>query len=357
VTILAAPDFASRYGEPPRARGEAPGRVNLIGDHTDYNDGFVLPTAIPQTTTVEAGFGRDSHEAYSASLDRYVRFTDSGDLPDFARYVGGCLRVLAEEGIKVPPLRLWISSTVPVGAGLSSSAALEIATLRAVSQLLGFEIDPVEQAKLGQRAEIEYAHVHVGIMDQMASALATVDRMLFLDTMTLAYQLLPLPAGSEMLVVDSGASRELSASAYNTRRLECRKAAELLGVSSLREVTDPSLTARLPSPLRERARHVITENRRVQEAAHATAPEFGLLMNASHASLRDDYQVTTPALDELAAFLRDQAGVFGARMTGAGFGGSCVALAAAGQGHVVAARVNSEKKGRPWRPVVPMQPA
>src|SRR5262249_5269496 len=151
-----------------------------------------------------------------------------------ARYVGGCLRVLGEVGIEVPPLAIRVSSTVPVGSGLSSSAALEVATLRAVDQLLLLNLPPVEIATLGRRAEVEYAGVQVGIMHQMACALAEPDRMLFLDTRSMEYRLLPLPPGSEIVVVDSGQPRSLAGSAYNTRRQECHRAAEMLGVPSLR---------------------------------------------------------------------------------------------------------------------------
>jgi galactokinase len=352
VTRPVAASFLALYGTPPEARGEAHGRVNLIGDHTDYNDGFVLPTAIPQKTVVEVARGRGGHEAYSATLNRTVTFSDEGQLPDFARYVGGCLRVLAEDGIAVPPVRMWISSTVPVGAGLSSSAALEVATLRAIDDLLHLAMTPVELARRAQRAEIEWAKVACGIMDQMACTLATVDRMLFLDTRTLEYRLAPLPAGSEVVVVDSGAPRELAGSAYNLRRAECRRAAEMLGVPSLRDVRDPAAAERLPPPLRGRARHVVTENMRVRAAVSAAAADFGRLMNQSHASLRDDYEVSTPDLDALAGFLLALPDVLGARLTGAGFGGACVALAAKGSGAEVAAAIR--QRGAPkWRLVVP----
>jgi galactokinase len=356
VSQSAAPSFEALYGTSPAARGEAHGRVNLIGDHTDYNDGFVLPTAIPQKTVVETALGAGRHEAFSANLDRRVTFADVGPLPDFARYLGGCLRILAEDGIAVPPMRFRIASTVPLGAGLSSSAALEVATLRATAGLLGIAMTPVELARRAQRAEIEWAKVAVGIMDQMACALATVDRMLFLDTKSLEYRLLPLPADSEAIVVDSGQSRELATSAYNLRRAECQRAAEMLGVRSLREVNDPAMTDRLPSPFRERARHVVTENLRVRAAVSAAAPDFGRLMNASHASLRDDYAVSTSALDALTDFLRTLPGVWGARLTGAGFGGACVALAEKGAGRRVSAAI--QKHGTPgWRVIVPAEPA
>jgi galactokinase len=353
VSDGAGPDFATLFGRPPQAVGRAHGRVNLIGDHTDYNDGFVLPTVIPQVTVVEVARGADRHVAYSATLNRRVEFGRMGALRDFARYVGGCLRVLAADGVDVPPLLIRVASTVPVGAGLSSSAALEVATLLAVNALLALDLSPVQVAILGRRAEIEYAGVQVGIMDQMACALAEPERMLFLDTRSLDYRLLPLPAGAEAVVIDSGEQRALAGSAYNTRREECRRAAEMLHVPSLRDVTDVAGVERLPSPLRERARHVVSENQRVLRATTAEAREFGALMNASHQSLRDDYAVTTPTLDALAAFLREQPEAFGARMTGAGFGGACVALARAGRGAEVAGRAADYGRAKGWRRIVP----
>jgi len=350
-----APDFATLFGGPPQAVGRAHGRVNLIGDHTDYNDGFVLPTVIPQETAVEVASapGANRNVAYSATLRRRIEFGRTNGLHDFTRYVGGCLRVLAEDGIDVPPLMIRVSSTVPVGAGLSSSAALEVATLRAVDALLALALSPVKIATLGRRAEIAYAGVQVGIMDQMASALAKPDRMLFLDTRSLDYRLLPLPAGSAVVVIDSGQQRSLANSAYNTRREECHRAAAMLGVRALRDVTDVAAVDKLPSPLRGRARHVVSENQRVERATKADAREFGALMNASHQSLRDDYAVSTPALDALAEFLREQPGVFGARMTGAGFGGACVALARSDAAADVAARAADAGRAKGWRRVVP----
>jgi galactokinase len=318
-------NFRDVFGMPPAVTARAPGRVNLLGDHTDYNSGFVLPTVIPQETVVEAALGSSMHEVYSASLDRLVRF-GPGELIDFARYVGGCVRVLEQRGIEVPPLRLRVSSQVPVGAGLSSSAALEVATLRAIADLLRLEFEAEEIAVLAHRAETEFAGVSCGIMDQMACSLAQQDRMLFLDTMTLERRLLSLPAGTELLVMHSGVPRSLATSAYNQRRAECDAAAAMLGVESLRMVQAPVMVERLPSPLRERARHVVTENARVLAGLGADAVEFGALMTQSHASLRDDYAVSVPAMDALVAALQQAPEVFGARLTGAGFGGCCVAL-------------------------------
>lgn len=350
--MSAARDFRAVFGVDPTVTAEAPGRVNLLGEHTDYNDGFVLPTAIPQTTQVALAEARSEHEAYSANLDRLERFGRTEPLRGFARYVGGCLRVLEAEGHKIPPLRIWIRSTVPIGVGLSSSAALEVATLRATNALLGLGLDPVRIAQLGQRAEGEHAGVNCGIMDQMASSLANSESMLFLDAMTLDRKLLPLPVGAEILVVDSGVPRALSDSAYNTRRRECSQAAHALGVSSLRDVTNPVAVLQLPTPLRERARHVITENARVLAALSTDAVSFGRLMNESHASLRDDYAVSIPALDRLVDETQRTEGVFGARLTGAGFGGACVALVRHGQANTIGRRLCSGSDS-PRRVIVP----
>jgi len=327
--VSAGRSFRDVFGIEPAVTASAPGRVNLLGDHTDYNRGFVLPTVIPRKTVVEAALGGGMHEVYSATLDRLVRF-GPGELVEFARYVGGCVRVLEQRGIEFPPLKLRIDSDVPVGAGLSSSAALEVATLRALAALLGAELDPEQAAALAHRAETEFAGVSCGIMDQMACSLGQAERMLFLDTMTLERRLLPLPAGTELLVIHSGVPRSLATSAYNQRRAECEAGAALLGIESLRLVHDARSLERLPSPLRERARHVVTENARVLAALGADAVGFGALMNQSHTSLRDDYAVSVPAVDALVAALQQAPDVFGARLTGAGFGGCCVALVVEG---------------------------
>lgn len=319
----------SFFGGAPDAHESAPGRVNLLGEHTDYNDGFMLPVATPQRTEVALGTSRDGHfNLYSATLDVSVRFArDATAPPGFGSYIEGCVRMVEQEGITVPPLRVHVSTNLPVGSGLSSSAALEIAMLRALRTLLGLPFDDVALARMAQRAEITYAKVHCGIMDQMASSLADSSHMLFIDARTLAHRLHPLPPDSEMIVIDSGIPRTLAGSKYNERRAECDQAAGRLGVASLRDVADPASVDALPSPLRERARHVVSENRRVLEAAAGVdAARFGQLMNASHASLRDDYAVSIPALDVLTETLRAQPAVHGARLTGAGFGGACVAL-------------------------------
>lgn len=346
------------FGGAPAVRESAPGRVNLLGEHTDYNDGYMLPTATPQRTEVAlAPLAGEHFQLYSATLDQNVRFAHGEHTPPgFGRYIEGCIRLLEERAVVVPPLRIHVSSTVPVGAGLSSSAALELATLRALRRLLGLNLDDVALAMIGQQAEIRYAQVNCGIMDQMAASLADTRRMLFLDARTLTYSLLPLPPGAELVVIDSGVARTLSSSKYNERRAECEEAARLLGVAALRDVAEAQTVEKLPEPYRRRARHVVRENQRVLQArALADARLFGSLMNQSHASLRDDYEVSVPELDELTGMLRDWPDVYGARLTGAGFGGACVALChqgrAAAIGRQVVARYNA--KGRQGRLLIP----
>lgn len=324
---------------PVTATASAPGRVNLLGEHTDYNDGFVLPTAIPQRTMVTLVHNDKPHFTVSAkALGESATFAlEAPPEAHFATYVYGCIREVANLGVEVPGLDIDIASEVPMGVGLSSSAALEVATLRALRQLLDFQADDVTLALIAQHAEIHYAGVRCGVMDQMASSLADLGRMLFLDTRTLERRVLPMPPGTELLVLDSGTSRSLAASGYNQRRAECEAAAQALGVPMLRDVEDVARVEALPDPLRRRARHVVTENKRVQQAIELDDPvAFGVLMNASHASLRDDYEVSVPALDALVDSLQAHPAVFGARLTGAGFGGACVALCRDGQALSVA---------------------
>ncbi|MDP9088284.1 MAG: galactokinase [Pseudomonadota bacterium] len=331
--------FSSQFGFEPSVIASAPGRVNLLGDHTDYNDGFVLPTATTQSTTVGVAQSRDSfHDFYSVQLGSRARFRDGSAPPaGFADYVHGCIEVLRRRNLKVGAITVCIDSQVPVGAGLSSSAALEVATIRALRELYGFNLDDVALALLAQQAEIEFAHVNCGVMDQMASSLGSNDRMLFLDTRSLETRQIPFPNGAEILIVDSNVPRTLAGSAYNERRAQCEEASRLLGVSALRDITDVDSTKRLPKPLDVRARHVVSENNRVLAAAQGVdAPHFGALMTASHASLRDDYQVSVPEVDYIVACLQADPQVYGARMTGAGFGGACVALIKQGARDAVA---------------------
>lgn len=352
-------NFQQIFNRVPQVEASAPGRVNLLGEHTDYNDGFVLPTAIPQQTTISLGFSADNqHHFYSQELAQQVSVTDSDPTPEgFASYLFGCIVILQAKGFSIPPLNVFVTSTVPIGSGLSSSAALEVAMLRGLRSLLNIELDDVCIAQVAQQAERQYAGVQCGIMDQMASSLADTHHLLFLDTRSLEREVLPIPADSEILVIDSGIPRTLAGSGYNQRREECETAAKLLNVPALRDVTDLGAIANLPPPFQQRARHVITENNRVLTARSGiSAKQFGELMNASHTSLRDDYEVSIAGLDILVEILQATPYVFGARLTGAGFGGACVALVAKGKAGTIApqaiAKYNST--GYSGRVLVPM---
>lgn len=349
--------FEDVFGRAPAVQAFAPGRVNLLGEHTDYNDGYVLPTAIAQRTIVALGESPlDRFRVYSGELAKLCEFELTAPPAEhFATYVYGCLREWTAAAGPVPPLNIHIRSTVPIGAGLSSSAALEVATLRAVRDLAGGQADDVELALMAQRAEVNYAGVNCGILDQMACSLAAEGSMLFLDTHTLERRILPLPDACELLVLHSGVERSLAASGYNTRRDECREAARLLGLGSLREAT-LAAAEKLPPPYQRRARHVVTENARVLRTLDGlAAPELGELMSASHASLRDDFEVSTPEVDSLVVLLQAQPGVLGAKMTGGGFGGAVVALCSTNAARRTAAGVLSEyaKKQPHARVLVP----
>ena len=351
-------DFDKFFAGSVPVEQSAPGRVNLLGEHTDYNDGFVLPIATPMRTTVfVAPSTDDAFHMYSEDLDEHALLPRRGRLASgFGRYIEGCIRLLEQQGHEVPPQRIYVKSDVPVGAGLSSSAALEVATLRALRTMLGLTLSDIDIAKLAQKAEMTYAGVQCGIMDQMASSLCDDTHMLFLDTRSLDSKVLELPHGSEVLVIDSGVARTLAASKYNERRAECETAAGAMGLASLRELTDPALLDQVDQPYRRRAQHVFTENARTERAAQGcSAAEFGALMDQSHASLRDDYEVSIAELDILCELMRATPGVLGARLTGAGFGGACVALceegAAQAAGQAVLSRYNSA--GRTGRVLMP----
>ncbi|HXE81072.1 MAG TPA: galactokinase, partial [Vicinamibacterales bacterium] len=333
-----ARSFEQVFGRRPEAVASAPGRVNLIGEHTDYNGGFVLPIAIPQRTwTALARSEGNRVRVWSASITR-SRGIESYQLGREAKarrwydYVQGCTQALQQQGLALCGFDLAIASTVPLGSGLSSSAALEVAVLRGLRDLFGLEIDDLAVAKIGQQAENEFVGAPVGLMDQMAASLAGEDAALFLDTRTLRFETVPLPAGTSLLVLNSGVAHHHASGDYRTRRAECERAAQLLGVAQLRDIgmDDLARVNALPEPLNRRARHVVTENQRVLDAVAAMKKgdpvRLGALFDASHASQRDDYQVSVPEIDALVEAARAQPGVFGARLTGGGFGGSIVAL-------------------------------
>ncbi len=312
-----------------RIRAFAPGRVNLIGDHTDYTGGFVLPMAVELGTTVEVRPGGPRVELVSetetrpAVVDLPVRDPAAAD-PPWARYVAGVAAAIEPEVGAIGTVR----TTLPVGAGLSSSAALEVA----VALALGFDGGPVELAQACQRAENLASGVPSGVMDQLASAAGIPGHALLIDCSTLAITPVALPDGVDVVVVDSGQRRTLAGSAYAERRAQAEAAEKVVG--PLRRASTEDLAAIEDGILRRRARHVVTENGRVLAFAGSLASgdlvEAGRLMAASHASLRDDFEVSTPALDRVVERLSSTPGVYGARLTGGGFGGCAVALADAG---------------------------
>jgi galactokinase len=351
-------------------RADAPGRVNLIGEHTDYHDGFVMPCAIPQRTRAELRVREDrtarvsSAQAGGAAIEYEVGVETPGR--GWADYVQGVTFILDRCGHKLSGFDLRLDSSVPVGSGLSSSAALEVAVLRALRRAFDLELDDVELARVAQRAEVEFVGAPVGIMDQMASSLAAEGEALFLDTRTLGFERLPVPSSIEIVVIDSGVTHQHAGGDYVTRRRESEAAAQALGVSRLRDVGVDALPriAQLAEPLSRRARHIVTENARVLEAREAMrrgdAVRLGELFVASHASMRDDYEVSVPAVDLLVELAMQERDVYGARLTGGGFGGAIVIAAAAGRGAAVAhavAREYSARRAGAGRILIPNEPS
>lgn len=349
--------FVRTFGVPPAVQDSAPGRVNLLGEHTDYNDGFVLPLAIPQRTRVALRARGDREvRAFSAAFQQSRGYTLGAEAPtrEWSDYVKGVTRSLAHAGFSIGGFEAALVSDVPVGAGLSSSAALEVALLRGLRRLFDLTLSDVDLAQLAQWGENHVVGAPVGILDPMASHLADVDAALFLDTRTLAFERLPLPLTVELVVVDSSVRHDHATGDYKTRRRECHDAARLLEVPALRDVApDDRRIDELPYPLNRRARHVVTENARVLAAAGALrvgdAVALGALFNASHISQRDDFQVSHPAVDALVERAWADADVLGARLTGGGFGGSMVALVRQGE----ARRVGQHLSGGGARLLVP----
>ena len=316
----------------------APGRVNLIGEHVDYSEGFVLPLAIDRAT-VAAAAPRDDRRVRVRSLERVETAEFDLDDPDprprgaWSDYVHGVALALARR-LPLCGADLVVRTTIPIGAGLSSSAAFELAVGLALLSVSGAVLEPHELAHAAQEAENGFVGLHSGIMDQLASALGVRDHALLIDCRSEVVTPVPLPPASAIVVADSGVKHELAGSAYNTRRAESEEAARRLGVRTLRDVTAAEFARReaaLPEPLRRRARHVVGENARVLATVAALRrgdlATAGAHMNASHDALRDDYEVSAPELDALVDAAREVDGIYGARMTGGGFGGSIVALA------------------------------
>jgi len=343
-------DFSELFSKPPVVHAQAPGRVNLIGEHTDYNGGFVLPTAIPQHTRVELAQRQDHvvrawSSAVALPAPRIYTLGEEKRTASWLDYIQGLTSILRSEGHALLGFDVRIESSVPLGSGLSSSASLTVSLQRALRAAFALRLDDVTIARISRRVENEFVGAQVGIMDPMAASLADQGTALFLDARSLEFERVPLPVGAELVVIDSSVAHRNAAGDYNTRRRECEQASALLGVSQLRDLTVadlPKLSA-LPEPLKSRARHVITENDRVLEAVAAMRAgdldRLGKLFYASHASMRDDYQVSIPEIDSLVELGRTEPDVFGARLTGGGFGGSVVMLARVGTGRTVAQRI------------------
>ena len=338
----AAALFESRFGRRPTHAAQAPGRVNLIGEHTDYNLGHVLPIAIDRWCVVAGSLAAgvrttvvsDHVPGATAAADMFA--LQPGDLPagDWSRYALGSLATLVRrEGRSLPALDIAITTSVPLGAGLSSSAAVEVALLTLASSLWGVAHDGLEVALLAQRAEHEFAGVPCGLMDQLASSMGVENAALLINCRENTARAVPLPAGPAVVVADSHVRHAHAGGAYAQRRASCRRVAEALGIDALADAAPWSLR-RLAAEIEPRdldcAKHVVSENQRVLQFAAAIQagdlPLMGQLMLASHDSLRRDFRVSCPELDTLVNAAMDIEGVHGSRLTGGGFGGCTVTL-------------------------------
>jgi galactokinase len=359
LTTHITAEFQKHYGRAPRWIVAAPGRVNVIGEHTDYNDGFVLPMAIERYAIMAADSGAapgnisiyDIHFKESATVDVSVPVTKGS--PKWSNYLRGVFCGFQNRGVKIPALDVAFMSTVPLGGGLSSSAALEVCTATLMEAATGKAMDPVEKALLAQQAEHDFAGVPCGIMDQFISALGREGHLLLLDCRTRKTELVPMTDPSvELLVINTNVKHELSGGEYAERRAQCEEAARNLGVKSLRDVTAGQLEQgkdKLSELVFRRARHVVGEIERTVQAAASIRksdwPKVGQLMYASHASLRDDYEVSCTELDvvvDIAESIGLPGGVYGCRMTGGGFGGCCVALVKADCAEIISRQIAAE---------------
>jgi len=341
--------FNDTYGVEPAHIARAPGRVNLLGEHVDYNDGFVLPTAIDRATYIAFSPVESIHSSITAvDMDQRAFFspqtiptktqTDSTPLPDWAQYPAGVMWSLRENNLEVRAMNAVFASDVPRGAGLSSSASVEMAFAIAWQTLGGWALPPIQLALLAQRAENEYVGVKSGIMDQFASACGMEGKLLMLDCRSLEWKTLPLPENVSIVIADTAVRRKLTSGEYNKRRAACDEAVKLLqqelpGIKSLRDVGLDDfnrLENALPREARMRARHVVEEIARVKQAERSLEAGdvrgFGALMNECHVSLRDLYEVSCPELDAMTRIAQSLEGCYGARLTGAGFGGCTVNL-------------------------------
>jgi galactokinase len=334
--------FVQFFGYEPTHEFHAPGRVNLIGEHTDYNDGFVLPAAINFGTLVMAAPREDNvvrvcainfkNEIVEFRLDESI---EPSKTHTWSNYIRGVCSILLEAGHDLKGVDLTVVGDVPYGAGLSSSAALEIVTIRTFSALSNLTIDPTQAALLGQKTENEYIGAQTGIMDQLISASGEKDHALLIDCRDLSTRSVTLDPNYRIVIFNSNVKRGLVDSEYNTRRAQCQNAAELLGVKALRDATMDSLIKaknRFDDVTFKRARHIITENSRTLQAADALErkdwPTMSRLMSESHSSMKDDFEITVKPIDGLVELIYQclPAGNGGARMTGGGFGGCVVSL-------------------------------
>ncbi len=331
--------FQSQIGSAPTILARAPGRINLIGEHTDYNDGFVLPMSINQATFVALS-PRDDDQVRVISLDFGGDHTFTlGDWhgeqhPHWTRYPRGVMWLLADKGYTLSGLNIVMGSELPIGAGVSSSASVEMAVLESLLALLGVETyTQAEKALMGVEVEHRFVGIPCGVMDQMASAAGDAGNALLIDCRSLETELVAVPEGAAVVVMDTAKKRGLVDSEYGLRRQQCEEAARILGVKALRDVDVadlPEALPKLPPVNQKRVRHVVTEDARTLEAVDAfragDLERVGQLFNTSHASLRDDYEVSCAELDIMVALAQAQPGCYGARMSGGGFGGCAVAL-------------------------------
>jgi galactokinase len=364
LAFFVAAEFQKSYGRPPRWIAAAPGRVNVIGEHTDYNDGFVLPMAIEFFSVMAADRPVDDREVITlrSTLEPEVATIDLSQpvvpsVPKWGNYPRGVVAGFQARGIQPGGLDVLLHSTVPLGSGLSSSAALEVCTATLLEAVTGTALDPVEKALLCQKAEHDFAGVPCGIMDQFISALGREGHLLLLDCRTRKTEIVPLQDPSvALLIINTNVKHELSGGEYAERRAQCEEAARNLGVKSLRDVTVEQLEkgkTKMRDLVYRRARHVIGEISRTVRAAGCVRqsdwPAVGRLMYASHVALRDDYEVSCPELDavvKIAESIGEKGGVYGCRMTGGGFGGCCVALVKANSVDAITKKIATDYKVR-----------